>query len=89
MTFTAHVRHMNIILDQTARGGFEFKVVKGQYNQAEMILWGCICDTNGRWPQPKQIKQLEESSPPHNEDDGCSFLAFVNYLRKLMAPEWI
>ncbi len=43
----AHVKHMNIILDKAVKGGFEFELVKGQLNQSDIVLWGCICDSRG------------------------------------------
>ena len=67
--------------------GFEFKLVRGQFNQSEVTLWGSICDGRGRRPQPKQIKQLEEWPEPTNESGVASFLAFVNHLRSWMKPE--
>ena len=87
--FPEHTRHVNIVLDRAARDRFEFKLTKGQFNQTEVILWGCICDKRGRRPQEKQVKQLDEWPEPTTESDVASFLAFVNYLRKWMNPDWL
>ena len=45
--------------------------------------------STGDDPQPKHIKQLKEWPEPQTEHDLVSFLAFVNYLRKWMPPEWL
>ena len=88
-TLEEHIRHVNQVLDTAGEDRFEFKLTKGQFNQTEVILWGCICDKRGRRPQPKQIKQLDEWPEPTTESDVASFLAFVNYLRKWMNPDWL
>ncbi len=40
-------------------------------------------------PQEKQVKQLAAWPEPKNEDELTSFLAFVNYLRTWLDPEWL
>ena len=80
---------MNLVLEEAAKHGFEFKLVKGQFNQPQVTLWGFICDGKGRQPQPKQVKQLREWPEPTDADGVKSFLAFVNYLRSWLPPEWL
>ena len=87
--FPEHTRHVNIVLDRAARDRFEFKLTKGQFNQSSVVLWGFICDEHGRRPQPKQVEQLRKWPEPKPADDVRSFLAFVNYLRALLDPEWL
>ena len=50
-SFSEHIRHVNQVLDTAGLHHFEFKLVKGQFNQPEIVLWGCICDKHGRRPQ--------------------------------------
>ena len=38
---------MNLDLEEAAKHGFEFKLVKGQFNQPQVTLWGFICDVKG------------------------------------------
>ena len=89
VTFSDHIRHVNQVLDTASEDHFEFKLVKGQFNQVEVEIWGCICDKRGRRPKEKQVVQLTEWPEPTTEDDVKSFLAFVNHLRKWMHPEWL
>ena len=80
---------MEILCREAAKSGFEFKAVKGQYNQAEIVFWGCICDKTGRRPEPKKVEQLSAWPEPDSNDGVVSFLCFVNYLREHVNPEWI
>ena len=77
-TLRDHIRHVNQVLETAGLHHFEFKLVKGQFNQKEIVLWGCIYDKHGRRPKEKQVKQLISWPAPKNEDDVKSFLAFVN-----------
>ena len=61
------------VLDTAGEDNFEFKLIKGKFNQPEVIIWGCICDKRGRRPQKKQVKQLSEWPEPTNEDAVRSF----------------
>ncbi len=38
VTFSEHVIHMNLILDQATNDGIAFKLVKWKYTQTEMVL---------------------------------------------------
>ena len=88
-TFEEHVEHMEILLKEARKSGFEFKATKGQYNQLEIEFWGVICDRHGRRVVKKKIDQLEKWPVPSSTDAVNSFLAFVNYLREHMDPQWI
>ena len=69
--------------------GFEFKLAKGRFNQPEVEIWGCVCGGYGRKPTPKKVNQLKEWPEPETAADVNSFIAFVNYLREFMDPEWV
>jgi len=88
-TFEKHVQDVNQVLGAAAQDGFEFKLTKGQFNQEVVVIWGCVCDRHGKRPQEKQIEQLSKWPFPQTESDVVSFLAFVNYLRKWMHPDWL
>jgi hypothetical protein len=55
-----HIEHMEILCQRAASNSFEFKMKKGQLNQHEIELWGCICDGESRRAQPKKVKNLSE-----------------------------
>ena len=88
-TFEEHLEHMRIVCETAAKSGFEFKATKGQYCQNWIIFWGCVCDEHGRRAEPKKIQQLSEWPTPDSCEAVNSFLAFVNYLREHMNPEWV
>ena len=87
--FEEHIHDVNTVLEAAAKDGFEFKLTQGHFNQAVIVLWGCVCEKNGRRPQEKQIKQLAEWPRPQTEHDVISCLACVNYLRSWMNPDWL
>ena len=84
-----HVDDVCLICETAEQHGFELKLKKGQFNQQELELWGCVCDKHGRKPQPRKIEQLEKWPEPTCTDDINSFLCFVNYLREFMPAEFI
>ena len=88
-TLDEHIGHLCLLCTTASRRGFEFKLTKGQYNQPEIEFWGCICDGRGRRAQPRKVQQLAEWPEPVSIEGLTSFLAFVNYLREYMDPEWI
>jgi len=88
-TLREHIEHVEILCQHAASKGLEFKMKKGQLNQHEIELWGCICDGEGRHAQPKKVKQLAEWPLPQGAEAVYSFLCFVSYLREYMAPECI
>ena len=47
-TLREHIKHVNLVLEEAAKHGFEFKLTKGQFNQPQVTLWGFICDGKGR-----------------------------------------
>jgi len=49
-TFEEHVRDVCQVCDEARVDGFEFKLAKGQFNQPEIVFWGCIVDALGRRP---------------------------------------
>ena len=71
------------------KSGFEFKLKKGQFNQAEIEFWGCIVDALGRRPQLKKVEQLLNWPEPVDQAAVNSFLCFVNYLREYLPPNWV
>ena len=88
-TFEEHIEHLRILCEEARKSGFEFKATKGQYAQAEIEFWGCICDERGRRPMPKKCDQLENWPIPTSTEAVNSFLCFVNYLREHMCPDWV
>ena len=60
-SFEKHVQHVKMVLEEASKVGFEFKLTKGQFNQPEVEVWGCICDKTGRRPKPKQVDQMKLS----------------------------
>ena len=84
-----HIKDCRVLCREAAKDHFEFKCVKGQYNQPEIEFWGCICDGQGRRAQPKKVEQLANWPEPTSCEALNSFLAFVNYLREYMDPEWV
>ena len=88
-TFQLHLEHMKALNDRAAASGFEFKLAKGRFNQVEVELWGCICGRDGRRAVPKKIEHLENWPYPIDCHDVTSFVAFVNYLREFMDPDWV
>jgi hypothetical protein len=89
VTLVKHIRDMGRLCKEAVKRGFEFKATKGQYIQEEVNFWGCVCDGKGRRAAPKKVKQLMEWPEPVNVEGLVSFLAFVNYLREYMDPEWV
>ena len=79
--FHEHIEDCKTLMERASESGFEFKLMKGQYNQAEIVLWGSICSGTGRRPMPGKVQQLEQWPEPQEQSDLVSFLAFVNYLR--------
>ena len=88
VTFDEHCEHMSLLCAAAVKEGFEFKLKKGQFNQHEIVFWGCICDGAGKRAQPKKIEQLNQWPVPDHSDGVNSFLCFVNYLREYMDPQW-
>ena len=54
-TFPEHVEDMQELLKEAKKSGFEFKLTKGQFNQPEIELWGCVCGEYGRKPAVKKV----------------------------------
>ena len=50
-----HIRDMQFLCEKASAEGFEFKLVKGQFNPAEIEFWECICDGTGRRPAPRRF----------------------------------
>ena len=88
-TLERHIKNVNQVNVAAEESGFEFKLTKAQFNQLAVELWGVICDEHGRRTMPKKILQLENWPEPTQASDLVSFLAFVNYLREFMDPEWL
>jgi hypothetical protein len=88
-TLEDHIADMDYLCSRAESRGFEFKLSKGQFNQEELELWGCVCGEFGRRAMPKKVEQLENWPVPKTAQALTSFLCFVNYLREYMDPEWI
>ena len=84
-----HIEHLQQVCEVAVAAGFEFKMKKGQFNQSEITLWGCICSATGRRADPKNIDQPSKWPVPKDASALTSFLAFVNYLRTWMRLDWI
>ena len=80
---------MTLLCEAAQAVGFQFKLKKCQFNQDKIVLWGIICDKHGKSVEPKKVEQLENWPEPKKVADVNSFLAFVNYLRANMMPEWL
>ena len=50
-----HIHHMEVLAEAAQKEGFEFKLTKGQFNQPEIQIWGCVCSAEGRKPAPKKV----------------------------------
>ena len=88
-SFEKHMEHLNELCRKARQRGFEFKFLKGQFNKAELELWGCVCGKHGRRAMPKKIDQLENWPEPTTCQQLNSFLCFVNYLAEYMDPDWV
>ncbi len=66
---------------EARKAGFEFKLVKGQFNQPDILFWGCVLDGKGRSVPAKKIEQLRNWPEPHDAAAVNSFMPFANYLR--------
>ena len=49
---------------------------------------GFICSAEGRPPDPAKLKQLENWPAYSSEEDISSHLAFANYLREFLGPDF-
>jgi hypothetical protein len=58
-TFEQHVRDCGALCSAARKGGLEFRLSKGQFNQPSIKFWGCILDGRGRTVEPKKVDQLE------------------------------
>ena len=88
-TFAEHIEDVNQLNREARKEGFEFKLKKGQFNQAEIEFWGCILSGEGRRPQPQKVEQLKNWPEPVDQAAVNSFLCFVNYLREYLPPDWV
>ena len=53
------IENIGVTGDLFGKDGFEFKLIKGQFNQTELVIWGCVCDKHGRRP-PTQAHQAAQ-----------------------------
>ena len=71
-----HIGDMRVLCEKALQEGFEFKLTKGHFNQAEIEFLGCICDGQGRRPAPRKVQQLHEWTEPTSSENVVSFLCF-------------
>ena len=88
-TADEHIEDLDVLCRAARAEGFEFKLVKGQFNQPQIEFWGCVLDGTGRRPQPKKVEQLTQWPEPVDQAAVNSFLCFVNYLREYLPPDWV
>ena len=78
---------MKCLCTKATKNGFEFKLAKGQFNQEELELWGCICGKEGRRAMPKKIEQLEKWPEPNSSLALNSFFLFCQLFAGLHGSE--
>ncbi|MCP4193147.1 MAG: hypothetical protein GY768_21255, partial [Planctomycetaceae bacterium] len=88
-TLEDHVEECGCLCAEARKSGFEFKLAKGQFNQPEILFWGCVLNGAGRAVPKKKIEQLRNWPEPRDVDSVNSFLAFANYLREFLTPDWV
>ena len=49
-----HIHHTEALAEAAQKEGFEFKLTKGQFNQPEIQIWGCVCSADGAEARAKE-----------------------------------
>ena len=76
------------VLTVARRHGIQYRLVKCNFMQSEVLFLGFVISAKGRTADPKKVKQLREWPEYKSCADTHSHLAFANYLREYFGPDY-
>ena len=83
-----HVDNVCRVLTVARRMNIQYRFIKSEFFKSEVLLLGFMVSKEGRRADPKKTKQLREWPAYTSNADIVSHLAFANYLREFLGPEF-
>ena len=83
-----HVANVCRVLTVARKMNIQYRFIKSEFLKPEVLLLGFMVSKEGRRADPKKTKQLREWPAYTSNADIVSHLAFANYLREFLGPEF-
>ena len=87
-TLEEHFVTLEHVLTNARKFNIQYRLTKREFCKPEVLLIGFICSAKGRRADPKKCKQLREWPDYKSPSDIESHLAFCNYLREILGPDY-
>ena len=85
---TEHIQSVTRVLTIARRYNIQYRLSKCEFFKPEVLLLGFLCSAEGRKADPRKIEQLKAWPEYTSVADINSHLAFANYLREYLGPDY-